>query len=232
MLEALFAVVVGIGLPLRAWRRYRRGAPPAPALHYLVETTVLIAALGALLWRRGVTAEALALWPASGVAFLAHVALGLAVIAGPDAWTVWRLTHEPKRAGALPAPTGLAADALAGGQVGWRFLAVTIVGAIWEELCFRGAARLLAPATAAGAVLGLSGSLAFGAQHLRGGPSAAMYASFFGAVFYALFLVTNDLAAVMVAHAAGNILTAWQWAPRIERARRAAQRSAAPMFLG
>lgn len=230
--EVLFACVVVMALPARAWRRHRKGAPPAPAGRYLLETLLLIGALVWLLWRRHVPLSALGLQGTSPLRFLGDVAVCLIAIVGLDVWEVWRITRRLRHAAVIPAASGTFADARAGGRTLASFAVVTSVGAIWEELCFRATVLLLVPHTPAGIGLGIvGGSLAFGAQHLRNGRAAMAYAGFYGVLFSVLYLLTGNLIAVMVAHAAGNILTVAQWAPRIERARRQAM-PRAPIFLG
>ena len=64
----------------------------------------------------------------------------------------------------------------------------------------------------------------------RNGRAGFGYATSFGVLFALLYLATGNLVAVIVAHGAGNLLAATQWAPRIERARQAVRREA--MFLG
>jgi membrane protease YdiL (CAAX protease family) len=235
MLEALFAGLVAVGLPLRAWRRGRRGAPPTPAARYVFETLVLTACLAALLARRGITADALGLRPASTLIFLRNLIVCLTVIVGMDLWSVWRLTRRARRQpAALPAEQeGVFADTLAARRALASFVPAAIAGAIWEELCFRAAFFLFVPRTTIGLPIGIAiGSLLFGAQHLRNGRAGVAYSSWFGLLFSVLYLTTGDLIAVTIAHAAGNILAVAQWAPRIERARRAAAPREAPIFFG
>jgi membrane protease YdiL (CAAX protease family) len=73
--------------------------------------------------------------------------------------------------------------------------------------------------------------LVFGMQHLRSGPSAFAHSTGFGIEFSLLFLATGNLWAVMIAHATGNLLTVWRWAPKIEKARQSALQRV-PIFLG
>jgi membrane protease YdiL (CAAX protease family) len=242
MLEILFALLVAVAMPLRAWRRHRLHIPPTPTGRYLAETLLLIAALAALLWRRGVPLDAIGLQPESPLRFVRDVAICLAIVVGLDVWSVWRMTRRiqqapttdlGRRAAALEAPGGAYGDALAARVALAPFVAVTSVGAAWEELCFRATVFLLVPRTAAGVLLGIvAGSLVFGAQHLRNGRSGMAYASFFGLMFSLLYLGTGNLIAVIISHAVGNILSVAQWAPRIERARQAALQQQSPMFLG
>jgi membrane protease YdiL (CAAX protease family) len=89
---------------------------------------------------------------------------------------------------------------------------------------------LLVPRTTAGVLVGMvCGSLLFGATHLRNGRTGMAYATGFGVMFSILYIITDNLIAVIVAHAAGNVLTVAQWAPRIEQARRAAAPHAATL---
>jgi membrane protease YdiL (CAAX protease family) len=235
MLEALFAGLVAIGLPLRAWRRGRRGAPPTPTGRYVFETLVLTACLAALLARRGITADALGLRPTSTLIVLRDLTVCLTVIVGMDLWSVWRLTRRARHEPAMgPAPQeGVFADTLAARQALASFVPAAIVGAIWEELCFRATFFLFVPRTAIGLTIGTAlGCLLFGAQHLRNGRAGFAYSSWFGLLFSLLYLTTGDLIAVTIAHALGNILAVAQWGPRIERSLRAAPARDAPTFLG
>ena len=230
--ELLFIAIVIIGMPTRAWFRYRRKEPPAPAKRYIFETVLLIGMLSALLWKHDVSLEALGLSTNLSWRWLLDLAICLTVIIGPDIWTVRKIERLSQRGAILPAPQGLAADALRGRKAGAVFFAVTIVGAIWEELFFRGTIFAVAAQLPGGIILGIVvGSLLFGAHHLRNGLSGMRTSMVFGVVFALLFYITRNLWAVMAAHAAGNLLAAWMWAPRIERAR---QKSLCrvPTFIG
>jgi membrane protease YdiL (CAAX protease family) len=100
------------------------------------------------------------------------------------------------------------------------FVAAMLVGAVWEELCFRATVLAIVQHTPAGLLLGIAaGSVVFGAQHLRNGVRRAAYACGFGAMFALLYVLTGNLVAVVTAHAAGNILGALQWTPQLERVR-------------
>lgn len=87
-------------------------------------------------------------------------------------------------------------------------LAVCSVGAVWEELCFRGVPRYLAGHKPGWILIALIGSsIVFAWQHISLGLQGVGFAAFYGIVFFLLFLATGDLTAVMVAHAAGNVFT-------------------------
>lgn len=232
VLEIAFAAVVSVLLPVRAWRRHRRGAPPAPAMRYSAETLVLIVILSMLFWRRGIPLQAIGVAATSPLRWTGDLLLCLALIVGVDAYIVWRITRQLRFTGVLAPPSGVTADPLDSKQMGVSFGLVTIVGAIWEELAFRAAAFAILPQTVPGTLASvILGSLLFGAQHLRNGLAGMLYATCFGVAFAALFLITGNLIAVIIAHAAGNLLTGWQWAPRIENARRRVV-AQAPGFLG
>lgn len=232
-IDLLFALVVAVFLPVRAWRRHLRGSPPASTPRYVVEASLLIVVLSVLLWQGNIPAAALGLKPFSS-RWLADVAVCLLAIIGTDWWMARKRVRQIHNSRANAAPQGLAADALAGYNAGISYIVVIIVGAIWEELCFRGTVLALLPHTTFGILLGvIGGSLLFGAQHLRNGVSGMIYSTGFGVVFALLFLATGNLWAVMLAHAGGNLLTALKWAPQIERARQSINSSpSAPLFLG
>jgi membrane protease YdiL (CAAX protease family) len=232
LLTILFAGVVIVFLPARAWRRYRKGTPPTPPWRYVTETLLLIAALSFLLWRNNVTLEALHLEWRPAARWFGDVAFCVLAIVGVDFLMVARTTWQLRTGAIVPAPKGLAADALAAQKSGVPFVFVTFVGAIWEELCFRGTVFALLPYTPTGVLLGvIGGAVLFGAQHLRHGLHGMIYSTTFGVIFASLFVITGNLWAVILAHAAGNLLAAWQWAPRIARARQQAV-PGAPGFLG
>src|SRR5437868_9291508 len=119
--ELLFIAIVTIGMPTRAWFRYRRGEPPAPAARYISETFLLIGMLSALLWRRNVPLEALGLSTNLSWRWLLHLAICLIVIIAPDIWAVWRMERLSQGGATLPAPQGLAVDALRGRNAGAAF---------------------------------------------------------------------------------------------------------------
>jgi membrane protease YdiL (CAAX protease family) len=231
--ERLFALLVAVVLPTRAWLRHRAGSPPAPNARYIAETLILLASLGLLLWRRGITDRDLGLSITSPLQTLSGVLFAIAVVVGSDAFQVWRIVRRFQSV-VLDAPQGLAADALTAKDRGMLSIVATAVGAIWEELCFRGTVFALLPnATPGWLAAGVAGgAVLFGMQHLRSGLSGLLYSTGFGVLFALLYLLTGNLYAVIIAHAAGNVLTAWQWAPRIEAARQRAISAPTPEFLG
>jgi membrane protease YdiL (CAAX protease family) len=220
ILEALVAGLVAVAWPVRAWRRHQRGAGPAPARVYIAETAALTATLAALLWRRGVPLDALGLRVDSAARFVADTAICLAVVVGLDLWLTWRLMRRIREIAPSLGEDRVFGDTLSHRPALGSFAAVAIVGATWEELCFRAVVFLLMPATAIGRLIGtVVGSALFGAQHLRNGRQGFSYAAGFGVLFSVLYLVTGDLVAVILSHAIGNILAVAQWTPWVERAR-------------
>jgi membrane protease YdiL (CAAX protease family) len=226
MLEALFALVVLIALPVRAWRRYRRGSSPSPRAAYLGETALLTAALAALLWRRGVPLTAIGVQPPFvGARFAADVFLCVTAVIGLDGVSLLLATRRARPVAVRPAlpRAGVFADALEAQRAGGWFVAVAIAGAVWEELCFRATLFSFVPQNPWELALGVAcGSLVFGAQHLRNGTPGLTYAAFFGVLFSCLYLITRDLPAVVIAHVAGNLFAGLYAAPRIARAQRTA----------
>ncbi len=241
MLDLLFALLVGVGLPARAWHRSRQHAPPTPAVRYVSETLLLTGVLAMLLWRRGVPLRAIGLQIDPAGIVLRDVAICLCVVVGLDVLSLHLATRrlrqaaaDPTRRAALLATGGTYGDALTARRALAPFVAVSVVGAAWEELCFRAVVFLLVPRTVPGLLAGtVFGSLLFGAQHLRNGRRAFVQSSRFGVMFALLYLATGDLVAVVIAHAAGNILAVTHGAPRLERARQTTLREQRPsMFLG
>jgi membrane protease YdiL (CAAX protease family) len=217
----LFAAIVVIFLPARAWHRYRKRNPPTPPSRYIAETATLISLLSFLLWRNHISFRMLGLSGQPPVRWFADVAACLLVIVGADFFMYEKTVRHLRSGARLSDLKGLAADALSAQSLGLEFLLVTLIGAVWEELCFRGAVFTFVPHTFVWMLLGvIASSLLFGAQHLRNGLHGMTYSTLFGLVFASLFLITGNLWAVILAHASGNLLAAWQWAPRIERARK------------
>jgi membrane protease YdiL (CAAX protease family) len=238
VLEIALAVVVILFLPLRGWYRFQRKAAPSPAPIYLIETTVLTSALILLLHRHSVTLQSVGIRPVLTAKFLFDVALCLLVVIGLDVLSLRFEEHQIEKrrhttriaTGEMP---GIIADSLDNSRRLRSFLPVVIVGAAWEELCFRGTAFLFVPRTSipllfAGVAVS---SLVFGIQHLRNGFTAVGYSTFFGLMFASLYLATHDLIAVMIAHAAGNIFATTYAAPRVARVRHEAMIKAS-IFLG
>jgi membrane protease YdiL (CAAX protease family) len=230
--SSLFAVLVAVALPVRAWHRYRRRVPPAPPARYIAETATLTLVLSFLLWRYSVSLRLLGLSGHPPVRWIGDAAACLLVIIGADFFMYEKTVRHLRTGATLTDLKGLAADALSANHLGLDFLLVTVISAIWEELCFRGAVFALVPPTLVWTSSALVvSSLLFGAQHLRNGLHGMAYSTLFGLVFGTLFLITGNLWAVILAHAAGNLLAAWQWAPRIELARKQSL-SRALGFLG
>lgn len=233
MPELLFAALVAIGLPARAWRRYRRREAAAPTGRYIIETLTLTSLLGLLLARRHVPLHAIGLQPASLSRFVVDAAVCTGIVLAIDGWSTWRAVRQLRRHGAAVPPTpAVVADTIKNRRSIGRFAAVATVGAVWEELCFRASWFLLVPHT--GLLLPLTmaaGAVLFGLQHLRNGLAGFAYACGFAVMFSLLYLATADLIAVVIAHAVGNILAVAYWAPRIEHARGEPRRHE-PIFVG
>jgi membrane protease YdiL (CAAX protease family) len=228
MLEVLFAVLVCVLIPLRASRRYWHKLPPAPPGLYVLETALLTGALAGLLYRRGVPLTAIGIQPPFTLEFLANLVICLTPVIGMDIFAMLLAIRCMRTmAGISAGNSGVFVDALRAKRA-WRwFIPVAILGAVWEELCFRSVVFLLLPHTFGGVALGVAcGSVLFGSQHLRNGLAGLAYASFYGALFSCVYLITSDLIAVIVAHAAGNLFAALYAAPRIALARQAS------VFLG
>lgn len=236
ILRAALLLVAAVGLPLRAWLRYRRKAPPSPASRYVPETLVLIASLGLLLWLQGTPLEAIGLGARPAWRFIADLGVCLAVVLGMDsisiAMTAWRLKKSKTISIASAASIAHSGETLAAGAALSSFIPVTLAGAAWEELCFRAWVLSMMPQTLAWIAAGVAiGTLFFGLQHLRRGMTGVAYSSFFGLVFACLYLLTGNLIAVMIAHASGNLFAASYGARKIHAMRqRHALRTS--MFLG
>jgi membrane protease YdiL (CAAX protease family) len=107
------------------------------------------------------------------------------------------------------------------GKALFTFIPVCIVGAFWEELCFRGVGMYAAPPGRIGTVIAIFvSSLIFGLHHLRGGFQSVIFTSYCGVIFCTLYLVTRDLPSVMLAHALGNLAVAFYFAPKARWQRR------------
>lgn len=238
VLEIALAATVVVFLPLRGWVRYQRKAASSRALIYLLETMVLTAALVWLLYRHGITLQAIGIRPIFTTSFLVDLIICATVVIGSDVISLQLAARQiEKQQQVLRVATsemsGVFTDALDGGHRLASFVPVVFVGAIWEELCFRGTLFLLIPRTSVVLLLAgiMAGSLLFGSQHLRNGPQAMMYSTFYGLLFSCLYLATNDLIAVTIAHAAGNLFAATYGARRIAHVRQKAMVKAS-IFVG
>jgi membrane protease YdiL (CAAX protease family) len=234
MLEILFALIVVVFLPVRAWRRYKRRRPPTAASIYILETALLTGALAGLLWRNAVPLQAIGIQSILTLRFVIDLSVCLTTVIGLDLLTLWLARYQLRRGSVATSSetSGVYADAAKSGRTLHSFIPLTIIGAIWEELCFRAAILLLVPRTLPGLIFAvLGGSLLFGLQHLRNGVPGVVYSFFYGVMFSCLYLATRDLIAVIVAHVAGNLFVAVYGASRIEQLRREAPQQA-PVFLG
>lgn len=234
----LFAGVIIVLLPLRGWFRYRRGAAPTSTPIYLLETSTLAAVLLWLLHMGGVSAEMVGVHSILTIRFLVNVIICTAVVVGLDILSVrfaraqMKVQENALRL-AAPQSAGVYTDALLGRQRLHAFLPVVLVGAAWEELCFRGALFSVVPRNSMPLVVGavILGSVCFGSQHFRNGPLAVGYSTFYGILFSCLYLATRDLIAIAIAHAAGNTVAAVYGAPQIARVREEAM-TRPSIFLG
>jgi membrane protease YdiL (CAAX protease family) len=236
--DILLAATMIVFLPVRGWYRYRRNAAPSPAPIYLAETALLTAILIWLLHRHGVQPQAIGIRPVFTIAFIINLIACVAVVTGLDVVSLRIVARQvAKRQRTIQLATyqtsGLVTDTLQASRRLSSFIPVVIMGAVWEELCFRGTFFLFVPRMPivlfAGGIV--AGALSFGSQHLRNGPVAATYSTFYGLLFSCLYLVTGDLTAVVVSHAAGNLFAATYAAPRIARVRQEAVHKAS-IFVG
>ena len=200
-------------MPVRAWQRWRRRAHPTPTIAYICETTSLTLAMILLLSRRGIALASVGLAPVPIWAFATHVLIGTIAILSPDMISVLLRRLSP------PAPLGPSElkrfDSIPRGKALISFIPVCIVGAFWENLCFRGVALHFSPPSSAGmTVMVLVSSGIFGLHHFRQGPLSVLFASLFGVVLCVLYLSTADLLSVMVAQALGNLAVCIYFAPK------------------
>jgi membrane protease YdiL (CAAX protease family) len=235
LLEGLLVVLVTVVLPLRAWRRHLRAAPPSPTRRYVPETAALIVILGAVLRLKGEPLARVGLEVPGYIRGILDCLVCLAVVIGVDLlalhFTARSIRRKQSIAIARPAETGLGADTAAARKKLISFIAVTLLGATWEELCFRCWMLSLAPATLWGlAAAVVISTMLFGMQHLRNGAAGMAYSSFFGLMFACLYLCTRNLAAVIVAHFAGNVFAVVYGGPWIKRIRE--QQALRAVFLG
>jgi len=204
----------------------------------LLETTLLTATLTWLLFRYGVTPKAIGIRPVFTINFLIDLLVCVTVVVGLDVVSLRIAAREiEKRQRTIRLATGetlgIVADTLDGSRRLSSFIPVIMMSAVWEELCFRGTFFLFIPRTSTQLLLAgvVGGSLLFGSQHLRNGLAAVGYSTFFGVLFSCLYLATNDLTAVIIAHAAGNVFGTIYAAPRIARVRQEVMPKAS-IFLG
>lgn len=211
-------------MPLRAWIRLTRKSPPSSALVTASETTALIIVLLLLLRHEGVPVGAVGLGSTTLAHFLVYSAISTGVIVGLDvlALRLARSTsasaenREAKPTEARLIDKQITRDSMPQGKELIGFVPVCLLGAVWEELCFRGVALHLAAPTIKGTIglIGLS-SFIFALHHLRRGLTAAVYSGFYGVLFSLLYLGGGSLPPVMFAHAFGNLFVVLYTAPRL-----------------
>jgi membrane protease YdiL (CAAX protease family) len=207
-----FATLVVCVLPTRAYFRRRYGCSPPATVQYLVETVALSCLLLLLLRREGVPLNAVGLRLTTLSCFAFHAAIGIIAVVATDILAVLLRRFNPGIIRPVPAAHF---DSIPRGKAVLAFIPVCIVGAFWEELCFRGVPLYQAPPSFLGtAVVCVVSSLIFGLQHLRGGLVSVIFSGYFGMIFCILYLVTRDLPSIMLAHAVGNLTVIFYFAPK------------------
>ncbi len=214
---AFATLVLGV-LPIRAWHRRRYRCPPRSTVQYVFETVALSCLLLLLLRREGVPLTAVGLRLTTLSRFAFHAAIGIIAVVAPDVVAVLLRRFDPGIIRPVPAAHF---DSIPQGKAVLAFIPVCIVGAFWEELCFRGVALYQAPPGFLGtAVVVIVSSLIFGLHHLRGGLRSVIFTGYFGMMFCVLYLVTRDLPSIMLAHALGNLAVTFYFAPKSRNQRR------------
>jgi len=166
---------------------------------YVAETTLLTLFLLLLLFLNHVPLQTLGLRLLPWFQFVWHCVFGVAVVIGLDFGALFALRTKRDSAFKVEQEQVFPADTL-------PIVAVCILSAFWEELCFRGLPLYLAGPGLLRVLVALAlSSLIFALQHLREGIGRAAYTGFYGVLFFVIYLATRDLGATMVAHASGNM---------------------------
>jgi membrane protease YdiL (CAAX protease family) len=212
----LISTVVFI-LPVRGWFRLKRQQTTRP-LQYIAETAVLTLFLVYILISQRVSPSSLGLFPPSRT-FLMHLVACTIITIGIDVCVivfvgVYAKNHCPP---VLP-QTSL--------SYAWA-VPVCLTGAVWEELFFRGYVHHIAELNMSllPAFVMIS-CIVFGLQHLSRGATGATYSFAYGLLFFCMYLISRDLSAVIIAHAAGNLFTIFcgaNWIARLTKPSRAAE---------
>ena len=212
VLTILLLLVVLVLMPWRAWRRWRGNRAAAPIGIYMAETVLLSGTLLGVTRLGDVAFSSIGLhwvrtWP-----FFLHAAISVLTLIAPDLFGIFLRRAQQRRfktdeadyAEANPPQRHIIALA-----------SICVVGAFWEELCFRGTVFYLAPDGVVAKILAiLASSIIFGLHHLRQGPSAVILTSYFGILLFLLYICTRDLFAVMAAHAISNMLVTLYFCPK------------------
>jgi membrane protease YdiL (CAAX protease family) len=86
---------------------------------------------------------------------------------------------------------------------------------LWEEVTFRGIPFWFAAYGFSLIAIVIVSSGLFGLQHLSSGPASSAYSVGYGLAFFAIYLISRDLYAVIFAHCAGNLFTLFYTRKRI-----------------
>jgi membrane protease YdiL (CAAX protease family) len=209
----IFLMLITVVMPLRAWQRWRRKLPSTHVFAYLFETALLIAVLLFTLRKEGIALATVGLVRVPMWAFALHVLIGISVILAPD--VVALLVRPVTSMTSVESGHMARLDAIPRGRAVIAFVPVCIIGAFWEELCFRGTALHFAPPGAVGtSIVVFASSFIFGLHHLRFGPMSVLFTTVFGITLCVLYLATRDLLSVMASHGLANLAIAIYFAPK------------------
>lgn len=210
-----FLVFIVIAMPLRAWRRWIHQAPPTKDWIHVLETGTLSVVLLSILHYEGVPLASIGLHAVPLPRFAIHVLGGFLIVISPDivSLLIWYLDPPSIKQAELAR-----FEAIPSGKRAIAFIPLCLISSFWEETCFRGTALYVASqgfyATATGVAVS---SAVFGLVHLRQGCLSVVFTTAFGLAFCAIYLTTDDLFALIISHALGNLAVVYYFAPMVRR---------------
>lgn len=218
-----FAVWVILVMPLQAWLSYRQQIPSPSRWLIILQNLILISILWSLLNNTGVSREHIGLGNTSAVNLLLCTGLSTSVIVGLDIISMTLLERQilcntskvNKRE--KPTNSNFTIHPIPQDHELISFVPLCLIGSVWEELCFRGVALYLARSSWVTITMTVVvSSLIFGLHHLRQGINASIYSSFYGILFSVLYLTTQSLFSVIIAHIIGNLFVVFYVGPRLK----------------
>ena len=208
-----FGLVAVLAAPAQAYAT--RKFPLAKSCALIVSTcrnAVLILALLLVLSIEGVAPAQIGLGSISGYALVSETIAATMVILGLDLATTRLLISNPQALSRAVQQLERQIPQSRIEQV--LFCLLAVVGAIWEELAFRGATLYVGDVLSIPIVLTVAAGVSiFGAQHIGGGLNSVVYSSLMGTIFFILYLCLGSIIPVMVAHCLGNVLVVFRTYP-------------------
>jgi membrane protease YdiL (CAAX protease family) len=219
------AVLVSV---VATWR-YRRGGWATSCSYGIFQSIVLTLGLLFAIRYDGIALVDIGIGPISFSEFLMETVGSILVVAGIDFLVVRHALASASKYALASVPQQNIPGSDSRAAKNFQFVALCFFSAIWEELWFRGVPLYFAGSqtSSIAAVVGLS-SLVFGLQHIQLGPRSAIYSAAYGVLFSVLYLFTDHLVPVIIAHICGNVHVIFYVRPRLSHAIQVRERKHVP----